>query len=113
MQLQKTALFIALLGFGIFATAQIPNGYWQQHVSYAMEVDMDVENYQYTGSQKLIYTNNSPDELSRVYFHLYFNAFQPGSEMDVRLQNIEDPDGRMMKEGKSRIATLMPDEIGY
>ena len=113
MQLQKTALFIALLGFGIFATAQIPNGYWQQHVSYVMEVDMDVKTYQYTGTQDLIYTNNSPDELSRVYFHLYFNAFQPGSEMDVRLQNIEDPDGRMMKEGKSRIATLMPDEIGY
>ncbi|VAW10928.1 Zn-dependent aminopeptidase [hydrothermal vent metagenome] len=88
--------------------------YWQQHVDYVMEVDMNVENYQYTGTQKLVYTNNSPDELNRVYYHLYFNAFQPGSEMDVRLQNIADPDDRMVTEAKtSRIATLSESEMGY
>ncbi len=89
------------------------NGYWQQHVDYKMEVDMNVENYRYTGTQKLTYTNNSPDALGRVYYHLYFNAFQPGSEMDVRLQSIEDPDGRMLADGKSRIAALSENEIGY
>ncbi|WP_394748504.1 M1 family metallopeptidase [Spongiimicrobium salis] len=93
--------------------AQNRTNYWQQHVDYTMEVDMNVENYQYTGTQKLVYTNNSPDELSRVYYHLYFNAFQPGSEMDVRLQSIKDPDPRMMSNGKSRIASLSPAEIGY
>ena len=111
--LKKTSLFaIALFGFGVLTQAQ-NNSYWQQHVDYSMVVDMNVENYQYTGTQKLIYSNNSPDELARVYFHLYFNAFQPGSEMDVRLQNIKDPDGRMFKEGKSRIAVLNPSEIGF
>ena len=25
-----------------------------------------------------------------VYMHLYYNAFQPGSDMDTRLQNIAD-----------------------
>ncbi|QLG45381.1 M1 family metallopeptidase [Costertonia aggregata] len=89
------------------------NSYWQQHVDYTMNVDMNVENYQYSGTQKLVYTNNSPDELNRVYYHLYFNAFQPGSEMDMRLQNIADPDGRMFKDGKSRIADLSPSEMGY
>ena len=74
---------------------------------------MNVENYQYQGKQKVVYTNNSPDELTRVYYHLYFNAFQPGSEMDIRLQSINDPDGRMFVEGKSRIAVLSPSEIGY
>ncbi|MGB5205577.1 MAG: M1 family metallopeptidase, partial [Eudoraea sp.] len=48
-----------------------------------------------------------------VYFHMYYNAFQPGSEMDIRLQNIQDPDGRMYVNGQSRIAKLNPDEIGY
>jgi hypothetical protein len=113
MQFKTTISFIALLGFGIFVQAQNSNTYWQQHVDYSMEVDMDVKTYQYTGTQDLIYTNNSPDELSRVYFHLYFNAFQPGSEMDIRLQSTKDPDGRMMNEGKSRIAALLPNEIGY
>ncbi len=57
---------------------------------------MNVENYQFDGNQKLVYTNNSPDELDVVFYHLQFNAFQPGSQMDMRLQNIVDPDGRMV-----------------
>jgi len=90
------------------------SSYWQQHVDYTMEVDMNIENYQYTGSQKLIYTNNSPEELHRVYYHLYFNAFQPGSEMNARLMAISDPDGRMFsKETGSRISNLSESEIGY
>ncbi|WP_289061149.1 M1 family metallopeptidase [uncultured Zobellia sp.] len=102
-----------MLIMGQMAVAQ--NGsYWQQHVDYSMQVDMNVENFQYTGTQKLVYTNNSPDKLTRVYYHLFFNAFQPGSEMDMRLQSIPDPDGRMTDEQKnSRIAVLKDNEIGY
>ncbi|UGU18277.1 M1 family metallopeptidase [Sinomicrobium kalidii] len=91
--------------------------YWQQHVDYKMEIDMDVKNFRYTGKQELIYTNNSPDVLDKVFYHLYFNAFQPGSEMDARLKSIADPDKRMVNkmgpENKSRIEALQPDEIGY
>ena len=83
--------------------------YWQQHVDYKMEIDMDVNTYQYKGIQNLVYTNNSPDILTRVYYHLYFNAFQPGSEMDVRSRNIPDPDARV----GDRISKLKPNEIGY
>ncbi|NNL07999.1 MAG: M1 family peptidase, partial [Croceitalea sp.] len=93
--------------------AQNNTSYWQQHVDYTMEVNMNVENYQYDGTQKLVYTNNSPDTLNRVYYHLYYNAFQPNSEMDVRLKSIQDGDGRMLDNGNSRIETLKPNEIGY
>jgi len=111
-KLRIVAISIVLLAFCSTLNAQ-NTGYWQQHVDYTMEVDMNVENFQYSGTQKLVYTNNSPDELKRVYYHLYFNAFQPGSEMDVRLQNIKDPDNRMWVEEKSRIASLTENEIGY
>lgn len=83
---------------------------------------MDVKNYQYKGKQELVYTNNSPDTLRKVFYHLYPNAFQPGSEMDARLHSIKDPDGRMVSkikgaDGKevkqSRIETLKPNEVGY
>jgi hypothetical protein len=47
--------------------------------------------------------------LDSVFYHLYFNAFQPGSEMDVRSLTIEDPDKRVGE----RISKLTPDEIGY
>ncbi|WP_248724547.1 M1 family metallopeptidase [Seonamhaeicola sp. ML3] len=83
--------------------------YWQQHVDYKMEIDMDVNTYQYKGKQTLVYTNNSPDVLNKVFYHLYFNAFQPGSEMDVRSRTIADPDPRV----GDRISKLKPNEIGY
>ena len=112
MKRLQVFLFSALLGSSLFLSAQ-NTGYWQQHVDYTMDVNMDVETYQYTGTQKLVYTNNSPDQLDRVFYHLYYNAFQPGSEMDIRLQNIKDPDKRMMEDGKSRIASLSESEMGY
>ncbi|MBN2732788.1 MAG: M1 family metallopeptidase [Balneolaceae bacterium] len=83
--------------------------YWQQEIAYEMEIDVDAPNHQFTGTQKAIYTNNSPDTLNRVFYHLYFNAFQPGSMMDVRSRTIEDPDSRVM----NRINNLPDDEIGY
>jgi len=97
------------------------NGYWQQKVDYTMDIDMNVNNFQYTGKQKLVYTNNSPDVLDKVFYHLYFNAFQPGSQMNARLENIPDPSRKMAdfvgtRENpvyKSRITPLTDSEIGY
>lgn len=82
---------------------------WQQRVNYYMEIDMDVETNRYQGVQKLDYTNNSPDDLNMVFYHLYFNAFQPGSMMDVRSRTIQDPDRRV----RDRISKLSEDQIGY
>ncbi|MGI9545795.1 MAG: M1 family metallopeptidase, partial [Flavobacteriaceae bacterium] len=102
--------FISLLGtYSLLGQG----AYWQQHVDYAMDVAMDVSTYKYTGTQQLKYTNNSPDTLSRAYYHMYFNAFQPGSEMDMRLQSVSDPDDRMFTSGQSRISVLKQDEMGY
>lgn len=100
------SLFSAIL-FGL--TTTLSAQYWQQKVHYIMDIDMDVEKHQYTGRQTLTYYNNSPDTLHEVYYHLYFNAFQPGSMMDVRSRTIADPDRRVM----DRISKLTPEEIGY
>ncbi len=81
---------------------------WQQKVKYEMEVTMDTKTNQYQGTQKLHYTNNSPDTLYRAFYHLYYNAFQPNSMMDVRSRTIADPDRRV----GDRIAKLTPEEIG-
>ncbi len=113
MSIKTLKTFILFFSIGTLALAQ-QSSYWQQKVDYQMDVDFNVKDYTYTGTQQLIYTNNSPDELNKVYIHLYYNAFQPGSEMDIRLQNISDPDRRMITEDKkSRIASLSPEQIGY
>ena len=94
-----------LTAFTFNAQAQ----YWQQEVNYDMEIEMHEELNQFTGTQKLVYKNNSPHTLNKVYYHLYFNAFQPNSEMDVRSRALPDPDKRV----GDRIFHLKPDEIGY
>ena len=129
----KKLLILSLISLNLFScktsknvnnedtSVKTKSTYWQQHVDYQMDIDMDVNNYQYKGKQKLVYTNNSPDELYKVYYHLYFNAFQPGSEMDALLQSVPDPDGRMTtntgtKENPiivSRIKNLQANEIGF
>ena len=111
----RVYVLLCFMFFGIASKSQNSTitktkpAYWQQHVDYKMEIVFDVNNYQYKGKQELTYTNNSPDELTRVYYHLYFNAFQPGSEMDIRSQTTPFPDSRI----GDRIGKLKPDEIGY
>ena len=116
--IKKITFFSLLLLNTLVISAQYN---WQQRADYTMAIDMDVDNYQYTGTQKIVYTNNSPDTLTTVFYHLYFNAFQPGSDMDVRLHHILDPDNRMMTNVgtkklpvlESKISTLQPNEIGF
>jgi hypothetical protein len=106
--IKNTFTFMMLISISTLF-AQNNAGYWQQHVDYEMQVDFDDKNYQYEGEQELVYTNNSPDTLNRVFYHMYFNAFQPGSEMDVRSRTIQDPDGRV----RDRISKLSDEEIGF
>jgi hypothetical protein len=97
---------IALLSlFSLNLSAQ----YWQQKVDYTMNVELDAETANYSGSQKLIYTNNSPESLSKVFYHLYFNAFQPGSDMAIRLKNGGDRNGRF----KIDLDSLNVSQSGY
>ena len=56
-----------------------------------------------------IYLYNSPDELNQVFYHLYFNAFQPGSMMDIRSRTIADPAPRV----GDRISKLSKSEEGW
>ncbi|MFK8039031.1 MAG: M1 family metallopeptidase [Crocinitomicaceae bacterium] len=104
--MKKTSLIFLFLSFTAVIFGQ---SYWQQHVDYKMDIDFDTKNHQFDGKQTLKYTNNSPDNLSRVFYHLYFNAFQPGSMMDIRSRTIKDPDTRV----GSRIEGLKENEIGF
>ena len=105
---KKIYLLLLLINFtGL--SAQNNFEYWQQHVDYTMDVTVDVSLNAYSGTQQLVYTNNSPDDLSVVFYHLYFNAFQPGSEMDVRSITISDPDSRV----GDRISRLEKEDYGF
>lgn len=81
-------------------------GYFQQRVDYTMDVFLDVKTHKLSGKQIAIYQNNSPDTLYEIYYHLYLNAFKPGSSMQVR--------GDVIKNGLGdRIRAMKPDEYGW
>ena len=54
-------------------------GYWQQDVHYRIKANISEVSDVVDATEQLTYTNNSPDTLRWVFFHLYQNAFQPGS----------------------------------
>lgn len=103
----KTNTFLLILL--AFCSLTYSQNYWQQSVNYKMEVDINVKTFKYSGRQELLYTNNSPDSIKKVFYHLYFNAFQPGSEMSVRVKTGKDKNTRFDID----IDSLRPDEIGY
>lgn len=118
----RKILFSGLLPLLAFSAFAQPDR-WQQRVKYEMNINMDATTHRFTGKQRLQYVNNSPDTLRKVFYHLYWNAFQPNSSMDVRSQELgkivlgkdrngkdrNDWDGRVL----NRISLLKPDEIGY
>ena len=96
---------------------------WQQKIKYQINVNMDVNTNRFTGTEKIDYWNNSPDTLTRVFFHLYWNAFQPNSSMDVRSRELGKTVLREPSRGsdgldwdarvKDRISKLTPEQIGF
>jgi hypothetical protein len=114
----KKILFSALLILtGFIAFAQHQHERWQQKVHYKMDIQVDAANNQFTGKQHIDYWNNSPDTLKVLYFHLPWNAFQPGSMMDVRSQEIGNRlirgRGDWDQRVRDRISKLKTNEIGY
>ncbi|HMP94572.1 MAG TPA: M1 family peptidase, partial [Phnomibacter sp.] len=121
VMLRCAGLWAVLVMVSILGLAQ-PNR-WQQHIQYQMEVSLDTGTHRITGTQRITYTNNSPDTLDRIYFHLYWNAFQPNSSMDVRSRELGtkvigrncdgsdrlDWDARV----RDRISQLKPHEEGF
>ena len=56
-------------------------GYWQQDVHYVIHARLDDARDMVEGDMGLTYWNNSPDTLQEVFFHLYQEAYVPGSYM--------------------------------
>ncbi|MGZ5285206.1 MAG: M1 family metallopeptidase, partial [Kaistella sp.] len=109
--MNKGLIVVFTFLIGMLSAQQTP--YYQQFAKYKMDIDVDAPNFTYQGNQTLTYTNNSPDELKVVYFHLYWNAFKPGSMMDQRVQNQgKNGDSRLQINGVSRLASIPKDQEG-
>ncbi len=108
MTMIKKIMF-SIFGLAFYLSISAQPDRWQQRVEYSMDVEVDVTSHQMSGKQKIKYFNNSPDTLHRIFYHLYFNAFQPGSMMDEYNQDPLRADPRV----KNRISELRPNEYGW
>ena len=64
-------IFVLICYFSGFS-----QNYWQQAVDYKMNVEMNVEDYTYTGEQQLTYTNNSPETLHKAVSYTHLRAHE-------------------------------------
>lgn len=108
MKLNKQILVVLTLILS-YTTLSAQADRWQQAVKYKMNIDFNIKKHRYEGVQTILYTNNSPDTLYKVFYHLYLNAFQPNSAMDVRSRTLPDPDKRVA----DRISKLDKNEQGW
>ena len=117
----KKFSFLALLTMFISVQLFAQPERWQQRIDYKIDASLDVHKNTVKGTEEILYTNNSTDTLSKVYFHMYWNAFQPNSNMDVRSRElgkttftsrrgdeVKDWDMRV----RDRIQNLKPEEYG-
>ena len=83
---------LLLLVFPLVASAQ-PTAkpvalatYWQQQVNYSIDVTLDDQQHLLTGREELVYTNNSPNALPFIWFHLWPNAYRDDNTAFARQQ---------------------------
>ena len=117
----KKSSFLALLTMFISVQLFAQPERWQQQINYKIDAALDVQKNTIKGSEEILYMNNSTDTLRKVYFHMYWNAFQPNSNMDARSRElgkntftsrrgdeVKDWDMRV----RDRIQNLKPEEYG-
>ena len=71
------------------ATGQPGAKYWQNRADYSIRVRFDPRTRLISGTEEIVYTNNSPDTLRQLLFKLYPNLYKKGAS---RLQSIRPDD---------------------
>ncbi len=68
---------LLFLSFYVFHTPLVSqNNYWQQQVNFVIDVTLNDVEHTLEGFEKIEYTNNSPDSLFFLWFHVWPNAFK-------------------------------------
>lgn len=80
----------ALLLICLAQTLKAQPDRWQQRITYDIDVSLNVTTNLINGTEKVVYFNNSPDTLTRIFIHTYWNAFKPNSMMDVTSRSTEN-----------------------
>ncbi len=88
----------------VLITAVFGTDYFQQEVAYEIHVSLNDTLHTLSATESIVYTNNSPDELEYIWFHLWPNAYKdPSSALEKQFRH----------NTSSRMAFAKDDERGY
>jgi len=67
--------------------------YWQNASKYSLKVNFDPASRILKGKVDVVYTNNSPDTLTEIWFKLYPNLYKKGTPRKSRIAESDQGDG--------------------
>lgn len=73
----KKLILLFILFASVSSSAQ--NHYWQQYLRYSINAQLNDNEKTVTGSETIVYKNNSPETLNYIWFHIYPNAYKDHS----------------------------------
>lgn len=74
--MKKIVSFLALV---VLINTGFAQTYFQQEVNYSIHVKLDDVKHELSGDETIEYINNSPNDLSFIYMHLWPNAYKDNS----------------------------------
>ncbi|UPL48208.1 M1 family metallopeptidase [Hymenobacter sublimis] len=98
---------ISLCGLAILpllSHAQQATTTWQQQANYSIDVTLDDQQHTLSGREELVYTNNSPDALPYIWFHLWPNAYRDNNTAFARQQ---------LRNGSRKFQFAKPEQRGF
>ena len=74
--MHKIPLYLCIIISALFSQQK---NYFQQEVNYEIDVVLNVDEHTLSAYEKIEYKNNSPNELSFLWFHIWPNAYKDDS----------------------------------
>lgn len=98
---------LLLFIFIIFSTQQLKSqtNYFQQTVDYTIQVKLNDSLHELSAFEQLVYTNNSPDTLKSIYFHIWPNAYK-NNQTALAKQLVENAETNMYFADKSELGCI-------
>jgi hypothetical protein len=94
--------------------------YWQNSADYSIKVNVDVDKKIISGTERIVYYNNSPDSLKTMVIRLYQDVFKKGANRNslvdvnpldihdgVNISNLSINNTKVEVAGIKRMGTLM------
>jgi len=91
MQKSFLTILLSLISISIFAQ----QNYFQQHLTYNIDVTLNDKDKSLKGAETIVYKNNSPSSLEFIWFHIWPNAYK--NESTALFQQIRNDTSRKEK----------------